>query len=153
MISVSPTPNDFCHQMMTRPTSTFSIPVSWHPTYLFLIEPLSHPPSSMDVPTTPPLPFTIPFTFPITTQPLPIQSSPATSAQQTHHTPHPHTSFPYKESPDYTYPLVPITHTLVDPFCSFYTFHQIQLPKHHTPFPLPIRHPPFPRHTSCPLLL
>ena len=74
--------------------------------------------------------------------------SPATSAQQTHQTPHPHTSFPYIDPPDYTYPLVPVTHTFVDQFCSLYTFHQIQLPKHHTPLPLPIRNPQFPHHTS-----
>jgi len=61
-----------------------------HPTSLFFIEPLSHPYSSMDMPTTPPILFTIPSRFQTTKQPLPIPRQPPLEKPTIHLIPTPH---------------------------------------------------------------
>jgi len=119
----------------------------YHPTSLFLVEkrPISydihhttllHPHFSIENPTTPPL---LPTTAGESNTHTTSFHSPATSAQQTHHTTHPHASFPHTSPPD---TLVPTPHTLARQLCFLYTFHQIQLSQYHTSLPLPIRNLP-----------
>ena len=115
----------------------------YHPTSLIFVEhrpifqhtTLSHPHFSIENTTTPPLlaPKNEGFKHKPNISPFQINS-----AQQTHHTPHPHASFPHTNTSDYTYPLVPTPYTLTCQLCFLHTFPHIQLPKHHTSLPLPI---------------